>query len=116
MSSSIQQCLIAANDPDRPSVENQSLQQYDNYGMYTLVCTDRVLSTTKTEYFASNSFGVKTTFNPVTHTASLQPINPPLVTNKSDTTLKNNWVAIQSFSPVGIKVNFLEYVIEYNGQ
>jgi hypothetical protein len=104
------------NDLYKPQTSKPSLQQYDNYQIYTLVCIDRVFANTKTEYYPSTAAGLQPVYDPVNHTYALVPLSTPVITNSTNSTKKLNWLAIQSFSPVGINVNFLNYVNQYHGQ
>jgi hypothetical protein len=100
----------------RPSQLKESLAQYDNYQIYTLVCVDRKYTISTTEYYESSHRGLATTFDYTTHLIALVPYSPARTTTDETKNQKDNWLAIQSFAPVPIPVNFLDYVEQYHGQ
>lgn len=104
------------SDIYNPSQLKPSLAQANPYQTYTLVCVDRQYSTSDVEYYQKNSLGLLTTFDSSTETTSLVPYSPPQTTNGTNTKLQDNFLAIQTFAPVPIPVNFLDYVNQYYGQ
>lgn len=103
-----------ALDSHKPAVLKPSLAQWDNYQIYTLVCVDRSYAATKQEYYQTGYNGLLAVVDPVTHVANLVSYNPEKITNSNIDTKLGSWLAIQSFSPVQIKVNFLDYVNTYH--
>jgi hypothetical protein len=108
--------LFAPLDKDihKPQVLKRSLAQYDNYQIYTLVCVDRSYATTKQEYYQTGYNGLSAVLDPATHVANLVPYNPIKTTNSNSDTKLGSWLAIQTFSPLKVKVNFLDYVNTYH--
>jgi hypothetical protein len=108
--------LFSALDEDihKPQVLKQSLAQWDNYQIYTLVCVDRSYSTTKQEYYQTGYNGLLAVLDPTTHVANLVPYNPTKITNYNLDSKLGSWLAIQTFSPIKVKVNFLDYVNIYH--
>jgi hypothetical protein len=108
--------LFSALDEDihKPQVLKLSLAQWDNYQIYTLVCVDRSYTTTKQEYYQSSYNGLLTVLDPITHVANLVPYNPIKTTNSAFNYKLGSWLAIQTFSPLKVKVNFLDYVNTYH--
>lgn len=102
------------NDSYRPQTLKPSLSQWDNYQIYTLACVDRTYESTKQEYYQTGYSGLLAVFDPVTHTANLVPYNPTEITVTNSESKLGSWLAIQSFSPLKIKVNFLDYVNTYH--
>jgi hypothetical protein len=103
-----------ALDPLKPSVIKPSLAQWDNYQIYTLVCVDRSYATTKQEYYQTGYNGLLAVFDSTTHTANLLPYDPTKITNTNHESKLGSWLGIQTFSPLKIKVNFLDYVNTYH--
>jgi hypothetical protein len=102
------------NDDYLPAVPKPSLQQYDNYQIYDIVCVDRSYATNTKEYYQTGYRGLLTVVNPVTHVASLVPYNPIEITNSNSEIRSGSWLAIQAFSPSKIRINFLDYVNTYH--
>jgi hypothetical protein len=102
------------NDIHKPTNLNPSLAQWDNYQIYTLVCVDRAYETIKDEYFKSGYNGLLTFFDEVNHTANFVPYTPTKRTNTNTEYKFGSWLAIQSFSPAKIRINFLDYVNTYH--
>ena len=92
------------------------LQQWDNYGIYTIVSVDIANQISSTSYFETYLGNVITNFNPVTNTASLVPITPPRLVIENSTGEMIHFLAIQSYAPTLIPINFLDYVNLYHGQ
>jgi hypothetical protein len=109
-----------ALDPLKPPVLKPSLAQWDNYQIYTLVCVDRSYEANKQEYYqtglldVTGSKSLLAVVDPVTHVANLVPYNPIKTTNANIDSKLGSWLAIQSFSPLKIKINFLDYVNTYH--
>ena len=107
-------------DQHKPAVLKPSLAQWDNYQIYTLVCVDRSYAANKKEYYQTGLVDVAgskrllAVVDPVTHVANLVLYNPKKITNANIDTKLGSWLAIQSFSPNQIKVNFLDYVNTYH--
>jgi expansin (peptidoglycan-binding protein) len=101
-------------DIDKPQVIKESLAQWDNYQIYTLVCVDRSYSTTKREYYQTGYNGLLAVLDPVTHKANLVEYNPIKNTNSKSDSKLGSWLAIQTFSLNKVKVNFLDYVNTYH--
>jgi hypothetical protein len=104
------------SDVYHPQQLKPALAQYNPWQTYTLVCLDKVFVNIKTEYYPSTELGLQPVYDPVNHTYTLVPLPAPNIINSTKETKQLNWLAIQSFSPVGIKVNFLNYVNQYHGQ
>ncbi len=93
---------LGIEDNTLPITPKPSLQQYDNYQIYTLVCIDRIYQTISTDYY---------TLTPV----SLTQLAQPYTTTTIHVNEQNDWVAIQSFSIHGKpKTDFLNYVNQYH--
>jgi hypothetical protein len=108
--------LFSALDEDiyKPKVLKPSLAQYDNYQIYSLVCVDREVATIQKTYYRSDSRGLNVTFDYSNNTASLVAHTPTLVTNAHNQNKQGSWLAIQSFSPAKIKIDFIDYVNRYH--
>ncbi len=125
------------NDVYKPFADKPSLQQYDNYQIYTLVCRDILFSTEYGQYVSpydsSVNFGsyFPTTLQALQATGYYYSPHPsawqidefgnyvqlstPLHVQEPITTSRfNDWLAIQSFSPSPIKIDFLAYVTNYS--
>lgn len=100
------------SNPYKPSVLKPSLAQWDNYQIYSLVCMDRIFSIIETKYF-DIGYQLIFTFGS-NNIANIFPYNPPIIRNVDETAPNNNFLAFQSFSPKGVKVNFLSYVNSYH--
>lgn len=98
----------------KPQVLKSSLAQWDNYQIYTMVCVDRSYETTKSEYYQVGYDGLLVVVDPVTHLANLVPYNPTKITETQLDSKLGSWLAIQTFSPQKIKINFLDYVNTYH--
>lgn len=122
-------------DDHLPPVPKPSLQQWDNYQIYTLVCTDETININRTQYIGSVDINIdfeNVTASSPEEAASLafyspftQPwaINndgvfaPLTIPDNSEITTNNalqNFLAIQSFAPTQIKVDFLSIVNSYS--
>jgi hypothetical protein len=102
------------SDTYHPSQLKPSLAQFNPWQTYTLVCVDREWSSTKTEYYPSTNLGIQPVYDPINHTYTLLPLTSPIINNTSGISKRNDWIAIQSFSPAGIKINFLDYANQYH--
>lgn len=98
------------NPPTKPS-----LQQWDNYGIYSIVCIDKVDVETNINYYKVLPNDIPLLFVPSTLTASLVPAPQPNTVTNTIVSEAINLLAIQSYAPSEIKINFLDYVNQYHG-
>lgn len=122
-------------DVHKPPVLKPSLAQWDNYQIYTLVCRDIELVTDTTTYISKvdsnvnfnstyitslNELSLYTYYSPnttlweINSNGNYVELTTPTLQNASSTIDLNDWLAIQTFSPTSIKINFLDYVNAYS--
>jgi hypothetical protein len=103
MLQSIQDYLLAANDDDAPLVPNESLQKWDNYCTYSIVCVDKKYSKHVVE--TAGLIG-----------AGLANYSQPIITDTETIVKGDHVLAIDTFTTSAIPINFFDYVDQYHGQ
>lgn len=99
--------LAISGDSYAPQSPNPSLQQYDNYQIYTLICLDQPYTLTGWQRRFFELFTPYTRLSSgQVYGGSYRVLSSPNLEYISSDGLQRDWIAIQSYSPKAIPIDF----------